>query len=720
MDGTVRTMSSPLNLSYKKHNRVVVVASPELDQDYVHRFDEPLSEDTYNSPRRKLDFDAGSSAPAHELVSNKGSDGNKTGIVENLRGYPNESKEYSGLNNQVSIDEISDSGIQRTLKIQSAPNEVLTTLKPQVDQRSIFQKLISRFWYRNNTKTQTQRKWSFNIVPINERIFWESYVEAERQQGLHNVKTPIQIFYYLLNSHIQRFTLAYHHDAWPTDVKEFWLFYFNRTKYIGLGLFSFNLISMTSIFAISYYYSITKTSQFNQYANELRLSFVLYMMGWYLLNLLCLGCYLLFAYFDKLQVWFTERRLLGDDRNTNSTPSKYNTFFHIWVNVGTTILATRCLFFFHVLLTSYLWASDSSASKDGTYQVCVSLYMLPDGMHDFVYLVLIILFEMYQISVISFFPCPWPWILRLCIIECLSTVWRVGSCAYLIGDFPNRDSVIISFCLLFCRFYFVSLSLSNLAFEQKMRSAFSNIQRQHIAADEKMKMINLLCRDIKLPAQQLIQTLTSIDSLLSKAHHYLKRSKLSLDSRGDDKKRMGCTSDVNVDSTPLSLSLYIGQAKLCSSTLNILIDGLLLLNKVEEGRFTMHFQDSLNIVQLTRETLDLISESVSANQIPKSTWYKMCGVNAEAIPPSCSVKSESQSFKLMLYYSFLALLSMACDDNLDGNIDKLFESHFGRNNKLEQSERGVFQLFNLRADFVNKKNKWSWPWMEREKKKCSS
>ncbi len=220
-----------------------------------------------------------------------------------------------------------------------------------------------------------------------------------------------------------------------------------------------------------------------------------------------------------------------------------------------------------------------------------------------------------------------------------------------------------------------------------------------------MNMINMLCRDFKLPAQQLIQTLMSIDAYALRVNRLVK----GLQCREEklSSKRKDQSNDIKsrkVGRRLLSLSTYISEAKQCSSTLNDLVDSLLLLNKIEEGRFTMHFEDSLHIATIVTEMLHLLSESINTKSIPKSFWYMLCLVNVDAIPASCCVKSENQCIKLLVYHSLLALLSLMCDDNIDENLDKVFES-FYQGHDVVGAE--IIPWFTMRAELVGEhKENW--------------
>ncbi len=433
-------MPSPGNSRrFDSHHRVVAITSENVVETRAHIFEYSVSPiDSYG--------------PTGTSVASKSKhkDHNRTDVREptSFRLYdPHETNKHDdaidGLDSRI-VPKVVKSNIEQS---SIAPNS----------QRSLATMFLKLFNFQN-TEVQIQKRWSFNIPIIHERIFWESYVEAERQklkeQGYYYVQTFYQVITYLWKTHLQRLTTSGDYRMWPKETKEFWLFYFDRTKNIGISLFLLNVLSMTATFANLFIYYFTNYAEFNKFANQLRLSFVLYMMGWYLLNILCLACYLLFAWHNELQWLFTKQAV----NNGDDVVAKYNVFFQFWVIVGRTVIATRYIIFIHIFVTSWVWRADSSVYKD----VCLSLYMLPDDVHNFIYFVFIILFEIYQITVISFFPCPWPWILRVCFIEGLSTIWRIFSCSYLLGDFPNREGIVIGVCISVGVFYLFNVCMSTL------------------------------------------------------------------------------------------------------------------------------------------------------------------------------------------------------------------------------------------------------------------
>ena len=475
----------------------------------------------------------------------------------------------------------------------------------------------------------------FNKGVTDENTFWELYKESERNKieasGLHKLQSFFEIIQYFYNWH-RRQAVQSSLLTWLLEDKDFWMFFLHRVKHIAIILFLFNLLSMVFLWFMFSVFIVRETvndgaSSMLEYSTQIRFTLMVYMLPWFFINLM------LFLFFALFTLQY--ERQWPVVLNMKIDMQQY------WLMTARLVCAIRLIVLFYTIFSTLIsnniqyLSGDDGIGSGYDHQVCYGIYVLPTHYRSFFYVTAIAIYDIYQISIVSFFPWPWPWIFRLCGIECSAMLLRFQSCSYLIGDFPNLQAILTGVHFVIIMFYLFNISLANLVFERSMRTAYMNIQNQNRAAEEKMKVVNMMCQEIKLPAQQLLQTLTALDQ----SRHLM-----------------------TLMSSNLSMESFIQSAKKISFTLNALVDDLLFLTKVEESRFTMHVNDRIHLYELMNDTVLLMMKSI---ELPSVSIERLCFINTTSILHDHYMYCEKDCLRVLLYHSILCLLAMVSDDKLE-------------------------------------------------------
>lgn len=140
-----------------------------------------------------------------------------------------------------------------------------------------------------------------------------------------------------------------------------------------------------------------------------------------------------------------------------------------------------------------------------------------------------------------------------------------------------------------------------------------------------MNLVNMLCRDIKIPAHQLVHTFRAMDSLITK-------------------------------SSGINTQHYLSEIQTQSTAMNEVIDGLLFIVKIEEHRF--HFQaiEKVDLRNLVKSSLKLVEPMLSLQKMSEKVRIETTLEH---------VLTSKYCMKTLFHYSIMAMFALISRNEIE-------------------------------------------------------
>ena len=296
----------------------------------------------------------------------------------------------------------------------------------------------------------------------------------------------------------------------------------------------------------------------------------------------------------------------------------------VWQGFAHLLVTVRFAIFIFDLFSQYLVSTHDQRSG----RQCFGSYIMPsDGMVFVPFSVVVILIDFSQITLLSVLPFEWSTILQVSMIEACKMVIRLVTCL----DYEYHEvSKNFMTGLAINSWYSLAMIgvLATFGGERLIKSSFRNVQEQQKEALDKMNMVNMLCRDTKIPIQQMVQAFRGIESVVTKSN------------------------DFPIDKYLLKIDHY-------SNALNKVIDGLLFVVRIDEKRY--HFQaiDKIHIKSLIQQSIDLFQMMLNLPEISRKIFIELNGNSNKD-----SILSSKYCVQVLIYYSFMALFSLVCENDI--------------------------------------------------------
>eukprot|EP00981_Chlorochromonas_danica_P006808 scaffold1490_cov162-Ochromonas_danica.AAC.54 len=264
--------------------------------------------------------------------------------------------------------------------------------------------------------------------------------------------------------------------------------------------------------------------------------------------------------------------------------------------VGFTVSTTR----FFVLLQTLLYVFTPLYSDGGGDQ-CMDVYVLDPSDRSFRMVIVGIVLEALQVLFLSLMPFHRSHIFRLANVECISQVIRYMTCYARLGLHEENSSLLGGYSLAIVVFYLTTILIPTFCFEMTFYSSYQHLLALQKTSQQKHELIHILCKDLKLPVQHGKQ-------ILEEARQVLLSIKLSEKEAGT--KAGGESGGEEEDSRlPALSSLMEGKM----NTITTIVDHLLFIMKMHEGRFQYHEEDVLHFSTMLDHVLMTLSHTLGGN-----------------------------------------------------------------------------------------------------------
>jgi uncharacterized protein YoxC len=189
-------------------------------------------------------------------------------------------------------------------------------------------------------------------------------------------------------------------------------------------------------------------------------------------------------------------------------------FYHIWQRLQIVTTTSRFVMLVFQICSQLLviTADDKESVKILHNQMCFESHNNPVGIEGGPNYAASSIIDMVELLILSVLPLDWIHVMSLCLIETTKIVYRAMSCLHLISTISRPYSVFVSLIII----YIVAIicCFTSLGLESQLLTCFEQIQIQKKDSTQKQQLVNLLCQDIKLPTQQLLQVFHSMKDIV--------------------------------------------------------------------------------------------------------------------------------------------------------------------------------------------------------------
>lgn len=432
---------------------------------------------------------------------------------------------------------------------------------------------------------------SFDRQQYEGNVFWKSYCEIEKARDERLVQHRKQCPWY-----IQLW------QGWKqVDDDEFWLFYLNKTGNLCITVLSVNFCFSLLVFRKLLDLAGLQDGNW-QVVHQAQLPHLLrlfiYLGIWMIYPLMGMVLQLMHRYMpETLHRW------------AHGRPIQY------WNWLKYTILLSKTIVVWRNLIDLTYASGDS----------CYGLTLL--GTESPKYAAVTYLFQMMvdinQLMVLSLLPFSWQWVVSFSAIVYLDILLRIYGCRdVLFGGDVMYTFLYAAMVHLAATIYNVGI-YSAFSFQQCLRSCYQNIADQHLATEEKIKLVNMFCRDIKSSSQQIVQSFQTFESLLSNSHLHVKQ--------------------------------FAKKSKAVGKKINSMVDDMLFLIRIEEKRFHLSCSDVVDLQEVTKEVISMLEEAEeSTSTVPHINLEDVVDIDV----PSDMVYTEQHCLRLLLFYGLTAVMQL--------------------------------------------------------------
>eukprot|EP00981_Chlorochromonas_danica_P005903 scaffold1222_cov172-Ochromonas_danica.AAC.2 len=265
--------------------------------------------------------------------------------------------------------------------------------------------------------------------------------------------------------------------------------------------------------------------------------------------------------------------------------------------VGFAIAATR----FYILLQTLLYVF-TPLYPDDDGDGCMDVYILDPSDRSFRMVIVGIVLEALQVLFLSLMPLHRSHIIRLVIVECASQLIRYMTCYARLGLHEENSSLLGGYSFAIIAFYLSTILIPAFCFEMTFYSSYQHLLALQKTSQQKHELIHILCKDLKLPVQHGKQ-------ILEEARQVFLSMKLSEEESGT-KAAVGEKREEEEDSRLPALSNLM-EGKM--NTITTIVDHLLFIMKMHEGRFQYHEEDVLHFSTMLDHVLMTLSHTLGGN-----------------------------------------------------------------------------------------------------------
>jgi hypothetical protein len=559
---------------------------------------------------------------------------------------------------------IGGTGIAVTLMITLALSKqnffLLVTHSLKRKERTRIMKIFDWIPIFSTFQRTSRRRVSYDHDKFQADIFWDVYTRPKDEDGaskenqdesneansyLATLWKSIYGFFYNL---VLTYNITGYIDKKSIKNQKLFLKYFlNDRKKFALILSGVNLGTVFIIVAITIIRAYLDRDIPDDFQYDIML--MTHVLIWSIFSFLCFGYFLVSNYFPQ--------PLLN---------SLHIDLYEAWSVLGSTILIGKIFTVVTRFVRSYLESNQ-----------CYSFYLLPN--HDTIrsFIVPQTIFDLYQTSVFALMPFHWTWIFTFSLIQYIEDIYRIHSC---ISEYNHSSlrtelayGVIITISLYFAIMVFF------LVFNMQMTSfsSFKVIQDRNKIGKQKMKLINLLCRDVKLSALKHQQIFRQFLTSLSPAHiRYQRQLKLQQERMqlADDSKESNSESDsdsskllsksekrrnrksfaTEVSEEEEELYQFLLRSQDHTSSINNTVNDIVFLVKLGEGRFEFVYSDSIHLPSTFDQYMRQMSVSLDKNEFHLPDFFTITSNDL----PNYTFKSHLICFRLLLCSSINIIYSM--------------------------------------------------------------
>ena len=346
----------------------------------------------------------------------------------------------------------------------------------------------------------------------------------------------------------------------------------------------------------------------------------------------------------------------------------YWNLFELWYYIPNVILASRLLVFVFELITQYTLTDSATADS-----VCFGAYVFVEEFPFAPFPVVLMLQDFSQLLVLCMLPFDWYFLFALSSIECIKMILRILTCLpFLYQDTPT--TFLYGVLIQMIHSTIIVAVLATAILDRHVIATFRNVLKQQQANKEKMKLVNMLCEDVKIPTQQLAQSFRTLSGGNTDTSS---GSITPLLGSSSGSKRQSCGNPKYYH----VLESYKTKVLMRSALLNELVDDLLFLVKVEEDRYVFQCEDLIAVDTLIVSSVNLLQDSL---QLP-SIMTGPVGADTSTVLPDLTggipafiaknglliqtkldvIFTSKHCLKLLIYYSTMSLFALLANNDAD-------------------------------------------------------
>lgn len=371
------------------------------------------------------------------------------------------------------------------------------------------------------------------------------------------------------------------------DERPFREFFISKIKYLAIFILSFNIVTLGLV--ILGCSLMIDESNFG--AKPFKAALNAYIGVWVIYTLLCL------LYF--LVVIINPTRVLEFLRID---------MYETWLSLGNCLLVGRFILIVNDFTRDYVYISQCVDLKD------------TQGDYSMWYLLFKTLLDFYQGVVICALPFQWPWVMGMAILLLFQVFRRLWNCHALLIDLPSalQTQVVYGLIAASLMYFLLIIAIVSFTFERSVKSSYLNIQDQKALRNFMEKLVDLLCRNVKIPLQQVHSLFQNIKIL---------------------------------SPTSMRLSELDRRLNLTTGAINKMVDDLLFLAKIEEKRFsfTESYHHKLDLKEKVYDILDVFAYS----HLMKGGRQPLFRLE---IPSDCSITTDPYCFRILVLHALTALI----------------------------------------------------------------
>jgi len=279
---------------------------------------------------------------------------------------------------------------------------------------------------------------------------------------------------------------------------------------------------------------------------------------------------------------------------------------------------------------------------------CVESFELAPNDQSFKYVGLSMVVDLLQIVVFTLLPVGLMWTARISIVEGIIQILRLVSCKSTVGLPRQFDAYIFVHCILIIVMYFMVAFMPAVILENSAYSSYCNVMRTAQATEKTRALVNILCAELKSPAQQTKQILNQVlVSLPSKVKQQL------------------------------SVAAVVHNL----ASISMVVDNVLFLIRLHERRFRFSCRDALCLRAACEEVLHAVLHSMDSSAAPTAEDKQTAAVSIEDVfelhAAMCTVHTEKHCFNVLLFHGISAiyLASRSYSSQLPPSPDELKPSN---------------------------------------------